>query len=223
MDGFIFDFNGTLFRDADKHLSAWKIFAREKCGRELGEEEYFKNMEGRNDRYAIAYLFGRDADERETAELSEWKEAVYRTLCRNDRKNMKLVDGAEELFDFLASRGIPRTIATSSCMSNVNFYVEEFGLADWFDVSKIIYDDGNIPGKPEPDFYIEAAKSIGTPINRCAVAEDSVPGVISAHRAGAASIAAVVSSERQRAVLTMREVSAVIHDFREVDMAIFAS
>jgi beta-phosphoglucomutase-like phosphatase (HAD superfamily) len=222
VNGFIFDFNGTLFWDADKHLRAWKIFAREKCGEELSDERYFENMEGRNDRHAFAYLFGQGMSEEKILELTEIKEAMYRASCFEDRENMKLAEGAPKLFDFLAARGIPRTIATASCKSNVDFYVKEFLLSKWFDASKIIYDDGTIPGKPAPDFYARAARAIGVPARECVVAEDSVPGVMSAHRAGAGHIVVVAPGERRRMFEGMDEVGAIIADFNEFDRTLFS-
>jgi beta-phosphoglucomutase-like phosphatase (HAD superfamily) len=221
VNGFIFDFNGTLFWDADKHLRAWKVFAREKCGDDLSDERYFENMEGWNDRHAFEYLFGREVSEGEVAQLTEAKEAMYRASCFEDREHMKLAEGAPELFDFLASRGIPRTIATASCKSNVDFYVKEFNLSKWFDASKIIYDDGTIPGKPAPDFYARAASAIGVPVAECAVAEDSVPGVMSAHNAGAGHITAVAPGERRRMFEGMKEVNSIIADFNEFDRNLF--
>jgi beta-phosphoglucomutase-like phosphatase (HAD superfamily) len=202
-------------------LRAWKIFAREKCGEDLSDERYFENMEGRNDRHAFAYLFGREMPQEEVAQLTEIKEALYRASCFEDQEHMKLADGAPELFDFLAVRGIPRTIATASCKSNVDFYVKEFNLSKWFDASKIIYDDGTIPGKPEPDFYARAASAIGVPPAGCVVAEDSVPGVMSAHRAGAGNITVVAPGERRGAFERMNGVSSIIDDFNEFDRTLF--
>ena len=43
---------------------------------------------------------------------------------------------------------------------NVDFYIKEFNLAEWFDIDKIVYSDGKIPGKPAPDIFLIAAKRL---------------------------------------------------------------
>jgi beta-phosphoglucomutase-like phosphatase (HAD superfamily) len=81
---------------------------------------------------------------------------------------------------------IPVTIATSSEITNPRFFIKEFDLKKWLDISKIIFDDGTFKGKPEPDIYIKAAKAakaIGIPIEECLVFEDAVSGITSARKA----------------------------------------
>src|SRR5437764_3204159 len=51
--------------------------------------------------------------------------------------------------------------ATSSEITNLKFFMEHLRLGRWFDVAKIIYDDGSRPGKPAPDVYLAAARNIG--------------------------------------------------------------
>ena len=221
MKGFIFDFNGTLFQDADYHLRAWKSFAQERCGVDISLEKYQRNIEGMNDRHAITYLLGNGLKEEEIHELTEIKEAMYRSLCFTERERMVLTEGAPELFDYLVEHNIPRTIATASCKSNVDFYVAEFNLSKWFDPSKIIYDDGMIPGKPEPDFYLRAAIAIDISPSMCVVAEDSVAGVMSAVNAGIGYITVVDAPEKRGSASGIKGVKSVLTSFREFDRSVF--
>ena len=46
--GFIFDFNGTLFIDSDKHEAAWRSFARNYFHRDITDEEFRENIHGWN-------------------------------------------------------------------------------------------------------------------------------------------------------------------------------
>ena len=52
------------------------------------------------------------------------------------------------------------TIATMSEWDNVEFYIKEFNLGKWFDLDKIVYSDGTIPGKPAPDIFMIAAEKL---------------------------------------------------------------
>jgi hypothetical protein len=74
------------------------------------------------------------------------KESVYRKRCLLDKENFKLAPGAIEFLNYLKSENIPMTIATMSEWDNVEFYIKEFNLEKWFDLDKIVYSDGTIPG-----------------------------------------------------------------------------
>jgi len=117
--------------------------------------------------------------------LTQEKELIYRELCVND---LKFADGAEDLFNFLASNGIPQTIATSAGIENVAFYFEHMGLDRWFSLDKVAYNDGTLRGKPEPDVFLAGAKKIGLKPSETIIFEDSVPGIIAAEKAGAGYI-----------------------------------
>ena len=83
-----------------------------------------------------------------------------------------------------AHNNIPRTIATSSEITNVQFFIQHLSLHRWFDVTKIVYDDGVRPGKPAPDMYLAAARNIGIAAGECMVVEDAISGLQAAHAAG---------------------------------------
>ena len=147
----------------------------------------------------------------------EEKETIYRRLCRKDAARFHLALGAEELLDELRERGIPRTIATASRRGNVDFYIESFRLERWFDVEKLVYDDGTILGKPAPDFYLRAAETLGLEPKNCIVFEDAVSGLRAAAAAGAGKVIAVAPEERREAFERMPEVYEVIPNFHEFD------
>jgi beta-phosphoglucomutase-like phosphatase (HAD superfamily) len=69
-------------------------------------------------------------------------------------RRLVLSPGARGLLETLERRNIPRTIATSSEITNLNFFIEHLRLDRWFDVAKIVYDDGIRRGKPAPDIYL---------------------------------------------------------------------
>ena len=69
--------------------------------------------------------------------MQEKKKNVTDKLCLKDKENLHLADGVEEFLDYLKENNIPRTIATMSEKDNVDFYIENFQLAKWFDIDKI--------------------------------------------------------------------------------------
>ena len=84
----------------------------------------------------------------------------------------------------LVKYAIPHTIATASGKKNVDFFIEYLELARWFDTEKIMYDDGQISGKPAPDLYLSAAENLKLSPEFCVVVEDSQSGIQAAHAAG---------------------------------------
>ena len=217
MQGIIFDFNGTLFFDSEKHLEAWREFSKRIRPYPFTDEEMREHMFGRTNEDIISYLLGRKPDAELVEKLGQEKEAVYREMCRKDMIHTVLAPGAAEFLDFLKENDIPRTIATMSDKSNVDFYIETFKLEKWFDVNKIVYDDGTLPGKPAPDIYIKASKNLGIAVKDCVVVEDALSGLESAHKAGAGMIIAMASMESDDLYKKIPYVDKIIHDFREAE------
>ena len=123
--------------------------------------------------------------------------------------------------DFLKENDIPRTIATMSGWENVEFYIEEFNLERWFDLDKIVYANGKIPGKPAPDIYQIAAKNLGLKPEECIVVEDAVSGIDSAKNAGIGKIIAIASMEPIELYEKMPHVAEVITDFSQISKSQF--
>lgn len=214
--GFIFDFNGTLFWDSHMHYDAWIEFSKRLRGTPFTNEEMQKYMFGRTNADIIAYALGEKQPQDVVEKLAKEKESYYRDMCRRDPEHFVLASGVVELLDYLKSNNIPRTIATMSEKDNVDFYIENFKLANWFDIDKIVYSDGTIPGKPAPDIFLKASHNIGVKPSDCVVFEDAVSGIESAKRAGIGKIVAVASMEDVSYYQNIEGVSAIIKDFNEV-------
>jgi beta-phosphoglucomutase len=182
--GIIFDFNGVLVWDAALHTESWNGVAKELRGRELTDEECAVHMHGRPVAYVLSYLAGREVTGRELQDLTDRKESLYRRLCLANPRTFVLSPGARELLDALTVCNIPRTIATSSEKTNLDFFRAQLGLDRWFDPLGIVYDDGSRPGKPAPDMFLAAAEIIGLKPCECIVIEDAVSGLQAAHAAG---------------------------------------
>jgi len=187
----IFDFNGTLYFDSHLHIAAWKCFLARHHFPAMTDEQFKEKFLGRNNAEIMEMLHGRVLPTEEMEALAEEKEAIYRDICRERPEELHLVAGAEDFFDALKAQGIPFTIATGSGKSNVDFYFDVFRLDRWFDYSKVVYDDGTLPGKPDPAVYLKVTALMGLDPADCMVFEDSFSGIHSAHNAGIGRIAAI--------------------------------
>lgn len=193
----IFDFNGTLVFDTANHDRAWKIITSKYREKPFSDEELEKNIHGRTNKAIFEYIIGRELNAAEVDKFSTEKELIYQKLCRED-KNFRLIRGAEDFLNYLRDNKIPRTIATASNRMNVDFYVEMLHLERWFNLEKIVYDDGTLEGKPSPDIYEKAAKILQTKPEDCIVFEDAILGIESACRAGIGEIIAVVGDKSKQ-------------------------
>ena len=189
--GVIFDFNGTLFIDHDKHALAWGKISEDIRGCGITVEEQQNHINGVPNNRIIPYMMGRACSDEELNAYSLRKEEYYRDFCRRDKEGLHLIDGAIETFEALKVHGIPFTIASASIKPNIDFFVESFDLANWFDPDQIIYDDGTYANKIK--MFQHAADVIGVPMEDCLVYEDSASGVRNAYEAGCRHIVVVDS------------------------------
>ena len=221
MNGIIFDFNGTLFFDSKLHYEAWRIYSKKLRGYEFSDEEMRTKMFGRTNADIIEYAIGRKPEPELVEKLAKEKEAMYREMCKKDKEHCILSPGAEDFLDWLKENDIKRTIATMSEWDNVEFYIEEFKLEKWFDLDKIVYSNGKIPGKPAPDIYKIASKNLNLNPKDCIVVEDALSGINSAKSAGAGMIIAIASIEDDD-LYNIPCVNQIIHSFDEIDRNLFS-
>ena len=210
--GVIFDFNGTLFFDNDKHILAWGEISKMLRGRGITEEELLEHFNGVPNQKIVSYLLGREGIEEELEKYSQLKEELYRNFCLEDKERFHLVDGAKEFFDYLKEREIPFTIASASIKANIDFFVKEFELGNWMNPENIVYDDGSYENKIA--MFQDAAKKLRVDIKECMIVEDSVSGIYSGYLAGCRNIVVIDSSNRADEYRTLPGVVRVIKDFK---------
>ena len=217
MKGIIFDFNGTLYWDSQLHYDAWREYSKMLRGYEFTDEEMRDKMFGHTNEDIIEYAIGKKPSKEMVEKYGKEKEALYRKRCLLKPEEFRLAPGAVEFLDYLKENNIPRTIATMSEWDNVEFYVKEFQLEKWFDLDKIVYSDGTIPGKPAPDIFLIAAEKIGLNPSDCVVIEDAIAGIKSAQSAGIGKIIAIASLEPVEFYEKIDCVEQIIKNFDEFD------
>lgn len=217
MKAVLFDFNGTLYNDTRFHLRAWKTYLKERFGFDLSEGEVRRRCIGPSNENIFRDFFGQDIAPERIAEYAAEKEVVYRSVCRSDPKNLELMEGAPELFDLLAERGIPFVIATASPIDNIKFYLEDLGLKKWVTIDQFVYEEGKLPVKPNPAFYIEAARRVGCTPDECIIVEDSKTGIEAAIRAKAGKLIVIDRTAPMEYLKRVPEIDALIHDFRDFE------
>lgn len=221
--GVIFDFNGVLLWDSELQEQAWAQFALTLRPEPFGHEEMRVHMHGRPNRAVLEYLAGQPLTPEQVAALTAAKEAHYRELCLAQGDAFALSPGARELLDWLVERGVPRAIATSSERTNVAFFTRHLGLETWFAPEQIVYDDGQLPGKPAPDIYLRAAARLGLPPAAYIVVEDAPSGIAAAQAAGIGHIVALGPPGHQGRLRELPGVAQVIISLADFPRALLAA
>ncbi len=112
--------------------------------------------------------------------------AVVDRLTRLFREHLPLIPGARETVIRLAE-DFTLALASSANRPIIDLVLELSELGDCFAAT---VSSEEVPrGKPSPDVYLEAARRIDVPPDRCAAVEDSTNGMRSAAAAGMAVIA----------------------------------
>ncbi len=99
------------------------------------------------------------------------------------RSELVAIDGAAGALGALGAAGVATCVASSGSHDKMGVTLRATGL--WPLVEGRIFSADDVAhGKPEPDLFLHAARSMGADPARCAVVEDSVPGVRAALAAG---------------------------------------
>lgn len=214
MNAVIFDFNGTLFLDNDKHVKAWGQISKELRGIPITEEELHVHCNGRPNHMIIRYLNGGKEDTQLEADYSRKKEEIYRRLCREDTARFHLIQGAETLFNTLKEQKIPFMIASASIKENIDFFVENFHLDRWMDPAGICYDDGTCSSKKE--MLEKACRILNTTPADVTIIEDSFSGVQAANAAGIEDIRIINSANEAEAFSKMPHVTQIVDNMDQI-------
>lgn len=212
MRSFIFDFNGTLFRDTEYHRLAWTQFMAAH-GIAISDDDFRQKMNGPGNDVILRRFFGEGPSEEAINALSEEKERIYRAIVLADPARQALAPGVVEMLDMLRARRVPCCVATASIRANVDFYMEDLGLKRWFDDRHIFYMTGEFPGKPDPAIYRTAMQRLGFRPEDTLVVEDSLPGIQSATGAGVGGVIVIGQTVSPKVLAHMPGIVAHIQDF----------
>lgn len=108
------------------------------------------------------------------------KDLFYQKLFIEFRKSLQPVPG---IVSVLARLSVPYCVASSGEHEKMAVSLTVTGLFDLFK-GKIYSSQDVKRGKPYPDLFLHAAACCGATPNRCAVIEDSVPGMQAGLAAG---------------------------------------
>jgi alpha,alpha-trehalase len=197
----ILDLDGVLTDTARTHFRAWKRmfdeFLREREGTEASpftEDDYRSYVDGKP-RYegAQSFLASRDIElpwgtpgdppgRTTVCGLGNRKNEYFLELL--DREGVETIDPSIRWARRLRESGVSLAMVTSS--RNGRRVVEAAGIGDLFG-ARVDGEDGEklgLAGKPDPAYFLEAARRLGVAPGDAAVVEDAEAGVEAGRRGG---------------------------------------
>ncbi|MBI3258371.1 MAG: HAD family phosphatase, partial [Ignavibacteriae bacterium] len=173
------------------------------------------HVHGKTNKRILEYLLKRPIIAEELKTLSLQKESLYQSLCLQNAEEFQLSPGANDFLDFLVANNIPHTIATASQKGNLDFFIKHLKLDRWFDISKIVYDDGRFSSKLE--MFIQAAENLHLSPEQCIVIEDSQSGIIAALGAKIGKIVGLGPKEVHECLLGLQGISEAITSLSQIE------
>ena len=177
-EGIIFDFDGLLADSEPYHYRAYnEVF--ERYGHSLDPDEYWvewtskgKGIAGEIERHDLD--LGIDP-----LELRKQKFEVYSRFCESGE--IKLFADAIRLVELLAGTR-KLAIASGSWGHDIRAILRNASAESYFPT--ILGKEAATREKPHPDIFLNAAKAINLPPEKCLVLEDALKGLSAAIEAG---------------------------------------
>jgi HAD superfamily hydrolase (TIGR01509 family) len=175
IEAVVFDLDGVLLQSEELWDEVREELARERGGTYGPEQQ--RAMMGMSSTEWSRYMHDVVGLAEPPEEISR---EVVRRMAERYREHLPLIPGAVEAVERLAARW-PLGLASSSNRPLIELALELAGLAPLF---RAVVSSEEVPrGKPAPDVYLEAARRLGVPPERCAAVEDSHNGIRSAKAA----------------------------------------
>jgi HAD superfamily hydrolase (TIGR01509 family) len=176
IEAVVFDLDGVLIRSEEVWDAVRERYVRERGGRY--DEAIQRAMMGMSSTEWSRYLH-------ETADVPDSPDdinaEVVRRMLTAYGDELPLIDGAQAAVRRLAG-DFTLAVASSSNRPLIDAVLRAAGLEQCF--AATVSSEEVARGKPAPDVYLEAARRLDVPAERCAAVEDSHGGIRSAKAAG---------------------------------------
>jgi beta-phosphoglucomutase-like phosphatase (HAD superfamily) len=206
----IFDNDGTLVDSETKAHGVLSGYLTELgYPTTLAESfHYFLGNAGRNVHEVVARRYGGTLPE-------DFTERCHARVFAAFQEGVDASPGAAALLAELGRRALPYCVASSSDHAWIELTLARSGLRPYLPASVVFSaEDVAGVGKPAPDLFLYAAKTMGVEPADCLVVEDSPNGVLAARAAGmdVLGYAAVMPAEK----LAAAGATAVIDELTQV-------
>jgi beta-phosphoglucomutase family hydrolase len=202
--GVLWDLDGVIVDTRDLHYTTWEEVLKEH--QIEFSRDHFDSISGMNNADTLTTLTGSPPSTVMVDEIAGRKEELFR---RQLAGKLNLMPGVGQWLDQFREWVWPQAVASSAPMLNIEAIIAELGIREYFDT---LVSGMEMPGKPAPDVFLEAAKRIGMSPGKCIVIEDAVVGVEAAKLAGMYCIAVTTYTSRD----TLTRADRVVEDLSQL-------
>ncbi len=181
VEAVVFDLDGVIVDSEHVWDEVREMLARERGGR--WHDRAQADMMGMSSIEWSRYMHDVLGLAESAAEINA---EVVRRMEARYTDELPLIDGAVEAVRRLAD-AFRLALASSSNRPLIEVVLASSGLSPLFEAT--VSSEEVERGKPAPDVFLEAARRLGVPPERCVVVEDSANGIRAAHAAGMRVIA----------------------------------
>ena len=211
----LFDLDGVLTDTASVHRTAWRQIFNE-LGLPFTDADYRLYVDGRRrSDGARTYLESHAlaANDEVVTEIASRKDALF--LRAIERDGVARYERSIDYLRAVAAAGLRRAVVSAS--RHCAAVLRAAGIDDLLElrVDGETAADEDMPGKPEPDTFLHAARLLGVEPSACAVFEDALAGV-EAGRAGAFGFVVGVARSVEPAELLAHGADVVVADLSEL-------
>ena len=184
--GILWDMDGVLTSTGEFHFLAWSETLAD-YGIPFSHDQFTATF-GMNNAQILQILMGEAADRSLVTEIGNAKEERFRQAVQG---HARLLPGVSEWLARFQGWRFRQAIASSAPPANIKVLVDELGIRPFFDA---VVSGADIPGKPDPTVFLNAAQMLGVPPQRCIVIEDAIAGVEAAKRADMKCVAVTTTN-----------------------------
>lgn len=204
---FIFDLDGVIVDTAKYHFLAWQ-----KLAQQLGIDftpEHNEQLKGVSRVRSLDIILGLGPIEATQEEKDKWlfqKNQEYLTyLVTMDES--EVLPGVLPVLEYLKQQ--KQKIVLGSASKNAKPILEKAKVIDFFDA---VIDGNDVSNaKPDPEVFLQGAKKVNFPSEKCIVFEDAVAGIQAANSAGMTSVGIGGAN-------ILHEAQFVFPDFTHIDL-----
>ncbi|MFV8130540.1 HAD family hydrolase [Streptomyces syringium] len=115
---------------------------------------------------------------------ADFDETLHSRTFAAFEQELQPMKGVTEVLEWLVAEGVAYCVASSGTHEKIRVGHRRTGLDEWFEDEWIFSSEDVGQGKPAPDLFLHAARSMGVEPERCVVIEDTPLGIQAANAAG---------------------------------------
>lgn len=184
--GVLWDMDGVLVDTGEFHFQSWRQVLNENSI--PFNRETFRRTFGMNNYTFLTTQIDQKLTGAEMEEISDRKELLFRELIHGQAQPLPgVITWLSQFQDW----NVPQALASSAPQANIDALLDELSLRCFF---QAVVSGAEIPGKPNPTIFLNAAKAIQRSPSCCLVVEDSIAGVQAAFNAGMKCLAVLTTN-----------------------------